>query len=250
VTLIATALWQVNIVEGYLAGILAVGHLWLPLALLAGVIASCVVLAGLGWRRAGPGLPFAAAALTILMAMPTAWSIGTAMIRSTAGFPAAQPPFLTAEAQLRRGRFAMVAGAIASDPKLIAFLLDSRRNEQFLLASVNARLAAPIIITTGDPVMAFGGFGGRDPILGIDEFARLIAEGRVRFVLIGDGSPGLRRVFGEDHQKQLIDWIRANGRPVNPTLWRSAAAEIPALRSAESIGAELYDLRPPGAAGS
>jgi 4-amino-4-deoxy-L-arabinose transferase-like glycosyltransferase len=181
--------------------------------------------------------------------MPAVWSVGTAATRVTAGFPAAQPPFLTGEAQTRRGRFAMVAGAIASDPRLVAFLTGSRGNEQFLLAAVNARLAAPIIIATGDPVMALGGFAGRDPILGVDDFARLVAEQRVRFALIGEGSQGLRRVFGENHQKELIDWIRANGRPVDPALWRSAVPED-RPRSAESAGAELYDLRPANGAGS
>jgi 4-amino-4-deoxy-L-arabinose transferase-like glycosyltransferase len=242
--LLLTALWQVHIVQGYLAGVLAVGHFWLPLALVGAVGAASLALALPWWQRRAAALAIAGAALAVLLALPAAWSAGTALIRSTAGFPAAQPPFLTAEAQFRRGRFAMIAGAIASDPKLVAFLRDSRGNEQFLLAAVNARLAAPIIITTGEAVMALGGFGGRDPILGVEEFARLVAEERVRFALIGDGGPGLRRVFGEGHQKQITDWIRANGRRVDPALWRSAAEDVISPRSAEGIGAELYDLRP------
>ena len=106
-------------------------------------------------------------------------------MRGAAGFPSAQPPFLTDEAATRRGRFTMIAGALTGDPKLIAFLSDGRGNAQFLLAAVNARLAAPIIIATGEPVMALGGFGGRDPILDVDAFSRLVAEDRVRFALIG-----------------------------------------------------------------
>jgi 4-amino-4-deoxy-L-arabinose transferase-like glycosyltransferase len=238
--ILATALWQVHIVEGYLGGVLAVGHVWLPLALLGSAAMACAALV---WRR-GPALPAAAAALAVLLAMPAAWSVGTAATRATAGFPSAQPPFMTGEAATRRGRFAMIAGALAGDPKLIAFLSESRRNEEFLLAAVNARLAAPIIIATGDPVMALGGFAGRDPILGVDDFARLVTDQRVRFALIGEGSQGLRRVFGEGHQKELIDWIRANGKPVDPTLWRSIAPED-RPRSAEAANTELYDLRPP-----
>jgi 4-amino-4-deoxy-L-arabinose transferase-like glycosyltransferase len=222
-----------------------IGHSWLPAVLLG---CGAVACAALLWRR-GPSLSVAVATLALFLAMPAVWSVGTAATRVTAGFPAAQPPFLTGEAQTRRGRFAMVAGAIASDPRLVAFLTGSRGNEQFLLAAVNARLAAPIIIATGDPVMALGGFAGRDPILGVDDFARLGAEQRVRFALIGEGSQGLRRVFGENHQKELIDWIRANGRPVDPALWRSAVPED-RPRSAESAGAELYDLRPANGAGS
>jgi 4-amino-4-deoxy-L-arabinose transferase-like glycosyltransferase len=244
--ILATALWQANIVQFYLGGVLAVGHVWLPAALIAGVAAACAAL----WRWPGQSLAWAAAALVILLAMPASWSVGTALVRRPAGFPTAQPPFLTAEAGQRRGRFAMVAGGLAGDPKLLAFLAESRRDERFLLAAVNARLAAPIIIATGDPVMALGGFSGRDPILGVDDFARLVAEGRVRFALVGEGSEGLRRVFGEGSQKPLVDWIRSNGRHVDPALWRSPAAESQQSRSAESVGAELYDLRPPADAGS
>jgi hypothetical protein len=48
--------------------------------------------------------------------------------------------------------------------------------------------------------MALGGFSGADPILTVDDFARLVVENRVRFALIGDGSEGIRRIFGEAHR--------------------------------------------------
>jgi hypothetical protein len=99
--------------------------------------------------------------------------------------------------------------------------------------------------------MALGGFNGRDPILSVEDFSRLVAQNQVRFALVGDGSRGIRRVFGENGQKALTDWIRANGREVDPALWRGIAApENPGptdgrlLRPAESVGIQLYDLRP------
>jgi hypothetical protein len=46
---------------------------------------------------------------------------------------------------------------------------------------VNARQAAPIFIAIGDPVIALGGFTGRDPILIVDGFARLVDDHQVRF---------------------------------------------------------------------
>src|SRR5438477_4977584 len=92
--------------------------------------------------------------------------------------------------------------------------------------------------STGRPVMALGGFSGRDPILGVEDFARLVAARRVRFALMGDGAPALRLAFGEGHQKALVDWIRANGRPVDPTLWRSTdeGAGGWMRRGAEAVG--------------
>lgn len=236
-----TALWQAYIVDDYLAGHLATGHGWIEPALIGIPATAAVGLVVMRRLRRCPARALTAVAGGILLAMPAAWSVGTALVDGVAGFPAARPPFLTDTAATQRRRFAMIAGGLAADPKLLAFLRDNRRGEDYLLATVNARLAAPMIIATGEPVMALGGFSGGDPILTPDDLARLVAEQRVRFALIGDGGPGLRRVFGERRQGPLIDWVRQNGRPVSPELWRSAPGAAPL--AAESIGAELYDLR-------
>jgi hypothetical protein len=250
-TILLTGLWQVYILEGFLGSTLAIGHGWFPLALFGPTAALALGLAIVGWRKHGPGLPFAAGALSVLLAMPAAWSIGTTLVRGTVGFPTARPPFPTAEAEARRARWAQFVGAISGDPKLIAFLEHHHDRADYLLATVNARQAAPIIIATGNPVMALGGFSGGDPILTVDDFARLVAEHRVRFALIGDGSEGIRRVFGEARQKPLTDWIQANGKRVDAARWRTpvpvedpGAANGRPLRAAESVGAQLYDLRP------
>jgi len=106
-----------------------------------------------------------------LLAMPTAWSVGTILVKGNTGFPAARPPFLNEAAETQRRRWSRVAGALGGDPKLLAFLQGNHQSEAYLLAAVNARQAAPIIIATGDPVIALGGFTGRDPILTVDGFA-------------------------------------------------------------------------------
>jgi 4-amino-4-deoxy-L-arabinose transferase-like glycosyltransferase len=239
--LIATALWQGHIVDGYLTEYLAIGQKWLVPALIGGtglVAAGLVALR----RRRQAALALSGAAFLVLLAMPTAWSVGTALLKGNTGFPAARPPFLNEAAEAQRGRWSMVVGALGGDPKLIAFLKRNRRSEEYLFAAVNSRQAAPIIIATGDPVMALGGYSGRNPILTVDSFARLVEDARLRFALVGDGSPGLRRIFGEDGQKPLVDWIRQTGRLVDPALWR--AADGPYSRAAETVGAQLYDLRP------
>src|SRR5919205_276721 len=102
--------------------------------------------------------------------LPAAWSIGTAAAKGNTGFPAARPPFLNEAAATQRQRWAMAAGALAGDSRLIEFLRERNHGEEFLLATVNARLAAPIIIATGQPVVALGGFNGSDPILTVDDF--------------------------------------------------------------------------------
>ena len=64
---------------------------------------------------------------------------------------------------------------------------------RFLLATSTMQLAAPIIIRIGEPVMAMGGFMGRDPILTPERLARLVEAQAVRFVMVGDFA-GARRL--------------------------------------------------------
>ena len=240
---IATALWQAYILDGYGAAQLAVDHGWIAAVFLC---AAALLAIGLAVLRNNAARGIAIAAAVLLLALPAAWSFGTAAAKGNTGFPAARPPFLNEAAATQRQRWAMVAGALAGDSRLIAFLRDRHHDEQFLLAAVNARLAAPVIIATGEPVMALGGFNGADPILAVDDFARLVREGRVRFALLGEGAPGLRFVFGEGHQKEIVDWIRTNARPVDTTRWRSTDTTTGGWthRGAEAVGAQLYDLRP------
>jgi 4-amino-4-deoxy-L-arabinose transferase-like glycosyltransferase len=245
VTLISTALWQGYIVDGYLTGYLAIGEKWLVPALLGATGLAAAGLLLIRPLQRMPGMVLGGVALAILLAMPAAWSVGTVLVKGNTGFPAARPPFLNEAAETQRRRWSLVAGALSGDPKLLAFLQGNHQSEAYLLAAVNARQAAPIIIATGDPVIALGGFTGRDPILTVDGFARLVDDHQVRFALVGDGSPGLRRVFGEDSQKPLVDWIKEKGRLIDPARWRTATPNgADGRRVAEGVGTQLYDLRP------
>jgi hypothetical protein len=91
---------------------------------------------------------------------------------------------------------------------------------------VNAQLAAPIIIQTGEAVMAMGGFMGTDPILSPEKLARMVADRQVRFVVVGDPSTTGRRLGGaEAAGRPVADWVRAHGTLVDPALWRSSVPE-------------------------
>jgi 4-amino-4-deoxy-L-arabinose transferase-like glycosyltransferase len=116
---------------------------------------------------------------------------------------------------------------LTDDPKLRAFLQDHRGQTRFLLAAPNALLAAPVIVHTGQPVMAFGGFFGDDPVMSVEDFASRVEQGEVRFVVLATN----RRV------RDFERWVRGHGTPVDPALWRSLAPE-----PRRSIA--LYDLAP------
>src|SRR5208337_1041654 len=106
--------------------------------------------------------------------------------------------------------------------KLIGFLKNNHHSQRFLLATSSAQFAAPIIIRTGEPVMARGGFHGLDPILTPEKFARTVQNGQIRFAMIGDLSRISIRLGAESAGRPIADWIKANGKLVDSGLWRSS----------------------------
>jgi len=120
---------------------------------------------------------------------------------------------------------------------LIGFLTANRQGERYLLSTSTTMLAAPIIVRTGEAVMARGGFHGLDPILTPQALARLVDQRQVRFVMIDDLSTVSRRLGAETAARPIAEWVRTHGEPVDPELWRPrSATRTSAMR--------LYDLRP------
>jgi 4-amino-4-deoxy-L-arabinose transferase-like glycosyltransferase len=223
--LVATAAWQAYIgvdlarwqhddVPTWLLGALAVGT----------VLASLRVSR---WAFAG------------LLVLPLAWAVSSALSTGNVMLPSASLGRVVAPFDQARNTGAARFPVATDDPRLLAFLEANHRGERFALATPNARLAAPVIVRTGLPVMAFGGFMGTDPILGPDELKQRVDRGEVRFVLLaGRGSFGLGG-GDEDRRRSFIAWVRANATRVEPSLWRGLD---PWQDRRQPIG--LYDLRP------
>jgi 4-amino-4-deoxy-L-arabinose transferase-like glycosyltransferase len=81
------------------------------------------------------------------------------------------------------------------------YLLPNQGNAKYLIAVSGAGEAEQLILDTGKPVMAMGGFSGSDPILTADAFAKLVKEGQVRFVRLGGMGGG---------QNGVGAWVQAN----------------------------------------
>src|SRR5262249_4717069 len=97
-------------------------------------------------------------ALLGLLEVPVAWALSSILVPGVPILPSADLYRLAvteARARVRSQDDMLVQ-------KLIAFLKSRRQGERYLIATSSARLAAPIIIETGDPVMARGGFHGLD----------------------------------------------------------------------------------------
>jgi 4-amino-4-deoxy-L-arabinose transferase-like glycosyltransferase len=123
---------------------------------------------------------------------------------------------------------------------LVDYLTQYRRGERFLAATVNANSAAPLILATGEPVMALGGFSGGDRILAPQQLAQRVAAGDVRFFLLPTtaqgpasqpGQPGPQNQQGQPiqpaQQSQLLRWVESRCTPVPAAEWRTPGPTPP-----------------------
>jgi 4-amino-4-deoxy-L-arabinose transferase-like glycosyltransferase len=233
-----------------LAGLGAV-RLWRrgPAWLAAGLVLCAawqVYIAGdsLGWTSpwlAAPAVAVVLAALTLfrgkrppaiigglaLLVLPAAWALSTIFSPGNLTLPSAS---LARWLGVNDGRGPFLSrnwAPLSDDAKLHAFLLAHRDEARFIVAAPTTALVAPVIVRTGQPAMAFGGFWGSEPILTLDAFAEKVKRGEVRYVLLG----GLTR------PTELARWVRLNGKPVDASQWRSVAAD-----GRRPI--QLYDVKP------
>jgi len=124
------------------------------------------------------------------------------------------------------------SGGTAVDDALVAFLEAGRGDARWIAATNGSNAAAGIQLASGEPVMAIGGFSGRDPAPTLDEFLDLVREGAVRYYVggAGGGIPGTGTGLGGD--TTIAGWVQEHGTLVDTSL---------------TGGATVYDLQ--GAAG-
>jgi 4-amino-4-deoxy-L-arabinose transferase-like glycosyltransferase len=92
---------------------------------------------------------------------------------------------------------------------LVRYLEQHQGTAKYLVATPSAMTAESLILATGKPVMAMGGFTGSDPILTVSKLATLAKEGVVKYFLIsgGAGGPG-------GGSNSLTSWIRQHSKVV------------------------------------
>jgi len=228
--LVASFAWQMRIIQSnpkdaaYQAVVVAVS---------AGAAVAFATLL-LSRRQARWATTAMAITVAALLVAPGAWAIGT--VRAGNGRPMARLEQTAMRAPgaavgQQRGSGRWQGGDTASVKALLPFLEENRNGTQFLAASVNARLAAPLIIATGAPVLAFGGFQGIMPVAGEATLAKLAQTGALRFVLLTHNNPR-RQLMSES---DAADWVRAHGT-------RREVSDSDEAGRPRSV--ELYDLRP------
>jgi 4-amino-4-deoxy-L-arabinose transferase-like glycosyltransferase len=209
------AAWQI-----YVAGAsLGWTSIWLGFPIIALAAGAAAV-----WRSKRPPAAIGGLALLIL---PLAWALSPVFSPGNLTLPSASLPRWLGLDDGRGPLLSRNYAALSADPKLHAFLAAHRGTARFVVAAPTTQLLAPLIVRTGLPAMAVGGFFGNEPILTLDAFGDMARRGEVRYVLLS------ARARATDFTR----WVRSNGIPVDEALWRSVTIEgrRPLM---------LYDLRP------
>jgi 4-amino-4-deoxy-L-arabinose transferase-like glycosyltransferase len=247
-TLLVTAAWQLYIQASALGWSLnqftdlSNNWLsWLHIALTGGTLVAAAGLLLIRFQSASNQATYrlAVGSLTIglmaVLVLPVAWALSSVFLPGQGVLPSSDLYRLVAVFGNDGPRVRARPGQSVDISKLVAFLRANRKSERYLLATSTTQLAAPIIIDTGQAVMARGGFHGLDPAVTPETLAQMVAAKQVRFVMIGDVAIVSRRMGARTAGKQVAHWVRANGKLVDPALWRTIST---------THGMQLYDLRP------
>ena len=200
----------------------------LPLAAVVGIAGLALFAAT---SRPWLGKTALALVLVAMLAAPFAWSVQAAL---TSDPNVALPTASLADNQATTFMTPNKVDMTANDEAILNYLLAHTEPDSYLLATLNARSAAPFILVTGRPVLTFGGFSGSDNIVSANGLAQMVADGDLRFVL---GLP--------QQKPDLANWIADNCSVVNvPGLTvvqdnKPAGRAFPVGRQAESE--VLYD---------
>ncbi len=166
--------------------------------------------------------PMAAAiGLLSLLIAPTIWVAITVWHPGNGDVPYAGPDLLA-----NMPPQDMDAATVNS---LVRYIHTHQHNVPYILATPSAIVAAPLIVATGEPVMAFGGYLGGEQIVTPGRIVDLVARGDVRFFLMPStvSATPLR-------ESQVEHWIRTRCITVQAALWQPASGFGPE-------GPQLYD---------
>ena len=98
-------------------------------------------------------------------------------------------------------------GSLHVNPTLIAYLQSHTQDMTYLVAVPSSHDGDGYVLSTGRPVLYMGGFNGQDPVVSQQDLARLVASGRLRYVLWSErGGPGA--------QTGISAWVTAQCKVV------------------------------------
>ncbi|MBN9390676.1 MAG: glycosyltransferase family 39 protein [Chloroflexi bacterium] len=112
-----------------------------------------------------------------------------------------------------------------NDTRLLAYLAANRQDRAYLAAVPTTSEAGPLILQTGLPVLAYGGFMGIDPALSPAQAAQLVHENKLRYFLVSSNN-WFDNVSEEAGTRAIYRWASQNCRVVDPAFWKTPANSL------------------------
>jgi len=156
-----------------------------------------------GPRRLLQNLAIIAAIAACTLA-PTVYTLATVNVAHTGSIPTAGPNSTAMQGSNNE--------TSQADSQLVQYLLRYQHGATWLVAVASANESAAIQLTSGQPVMAVGGFNGSDTPLTLEQFKQLVKDGKVRYYAISShgrgGGPG-------GGNNEITTWVKQTGTVVN-----------------------------------
>ena len=219
---------------------------WLRFAILAGGLAAAIGIVaaerlGNDGRRALVLLGLAAT-----LAAPTAYTLSTASTAQAGGDPLAGPATASLggfpgggggqRPAFAGGSHGPVGGGQTVSRSVTSLLKSDSSHYTWVAAADSSQTAASLQLSSGQPVMAIGGFGGTDPAITLAGFEKLVSEGKIHYYVSGGGFggggfPGGRAFPGAAGLAQGSE-VRGGGEPPQGgALGGTAPAGLPGAAS-------------------
>ena len=149
-------------------------------------------------------------AITAGMAAPIVFSVSTVATAHSGSIPTAGP-----------GASAMSNTnneSARAESTLVSFLLENRHGTTWLATVNSANESAPIQLSSGQPVMAIGGFNGSDSTLTLSQFKQLVKQVKVRYYVVNSRqgkSGGPSGMGGPGGNSEILLWVKSAGSKVD-----------------------------------
>ena len=145
------------------------------------------------------------AALAACTLAPTVYTLATVNVMHTGSIPTAGPNSTAMQGSNNE--------TSQANSQLVQYLVEHQHGATWLVVVASANESAAIQLTSGQPVMAVGGFNGSDTPLTLEQFKQLVKAGKVKYYAIsshgrGGGGPG-------GGNNEITTWVKQTGTVVN-----------------------------------
>ena len=141
------------------------------------------------------------AAIAACTLAPTVYTLATVNVTHTGSIPTAGPNSTAMQGSNNESSQA--------DSQLVQYLVEHQNGATWLVAVASANESAAIQLTSGQPVMAVGGFNGSDTPLTLDQFKQLVKAGKVKYYAISSHGRG------GGSNNEITAWVKQTGTVVN-----------------------------------